>query len=587
MKTSYRERDYAYGSAMLTLRTAIGLTQNGLANLLGVSRRAVGEWEAGSSYPKVEHLKELIALVVKTQTFPAGREAEEIRALWKAARQKVLLDESWLSSLLEPSCSPHLHLVPKPVGEDVTVGTHRDTDGALPLPACSCPSVEPLPASGPRLDCGDALVVPAFYGREEELAALSQWIVQERCRVVSLLGMGGIGKSALAAKFMYQLVIGTGQAVGIGQAQGTVPTVCPFEVVIFRSLRDTPSCEALLDDCLQVLAPQSLSVGPSTLEQRLSLLLLHLRTKRVLVVLDNVECLLQDADVWGHFRPGFERYGQLLRLVAETIHQSCLLLTSREKCVELRPLEGKHSLVRSLRLPGLGVAACRQLIEEKDLSGTDSERERLIELYGNNPLALKVVTTAIVDLFGGEIGLFLGFGTVFFGGIRELLDEHFARLSVLEQRVLYWLAIVREPVTLDELLALLATQERRSEVLEAIDSGYRRSLIERGKRLGSFTLQVMVLEYVTTLLIEQGCREAHDGMIWAVKVSPDGKSPFSCGDDGITKLWELSSGKLLRILRRDRPYERLNIIGINGLTEEQKAVLLTLGAIDDNTTQIV
>ncbi len=82
---SYGERDYAFGQMMLTLRTTIGLTQAGLANLLGVSRRAVAEWEGGSTYPKAEHLKQLIALGVELQAFPAGREAEEIRALWHAA----------------------------------------------------------------------------------------------------------------------------------------------------------------------------------------------------------------------------------------------------------------------------------------------------------------------------------------------------------------------------------------------------------------------------------------------------------------------------------------------------------------------
>jgi len=83
MKTSYRERDYAHGTTMQALRTAIGLTQEGLAHLLGVSRRAVGEWETGNSYPKVAHLKQLIALAVKLQAFPPGHEAEEIRVLWQ------------------------------------------------------------------------------------------------------------------------------------------------------------------------------------------------------------------------------------------------------------------------------------------------------------------------------------------------------------------------------------------------------------------------------------------------------------------------------------------------------------------------
>src|SRR5258708_3689802 len=62
MKRSfYGEADYAFGQAMLTLRTAIGLTQAGLAELLGVSRRAIGKWEAGGSYPKSSHLKALLA----------------------------------------------------------------------------------------------------------------------------------------------------------------------------------------------------------------------------------------------------------------------------------------------------------------------------------------------------------------------------------------------------------------------------------------------------------------------------------------------------------------------------------------------
>ena len=105
-RSAYRERDYAFGQLILTLRSAIGLTQAGLSDQLGLSKRAVEEWEAGSSYPKATHLKALIALAVKEQVFPVGHEAEEIRALWKAAHQKVLLDETWLSVLLSEPPAP-------------------------------------------------------------------------------------------------------------------------------------------------------------------------------------------------------------------------------------------------------------------------------------------------------------------------------------------------------------------------------------------------------------------------------------------------------------------------------------------------
>src|SRR5207302_2435731 len=155
--------------------------------------------------------------------------------------------------------------------------------------------------------------------------------------------MGGIGKSALAVQVMHQLAD-------------------QFDVVIFRSLRDAPSCEEVLDACLQVLSPEQLALVPASLERRLSLLLEQLRTSRVLLVLDNLESLLEEGDVRGRLRPGYEGYGRLLRQMGETAHQSCLLLTSREKPAVLRGLEGRRTLVRALRLSGLDAVPGEQLL---------------------------------------------------------------------------------------------------------------------------------------------------------------------------------------------------------------------------------
>ena len=75
-RSLYGEHDYAFGKLILTLRTQIGLTQTGLAERLHISRRAVTEWEAGSSYPTAEHLQQFIALGVRASAFTVGREAE-------------------------------------------------------------------------------------------------------------------------------------------------------------------------------------------------------------------------------------------------------------------------------------------------------------------------------------------------------------------------------------------------------------------------------------------------------------------------------------------------------------------------------
>src|SRR2546425_2058672 len=451
----------------------IGLTQAGLAEHLGVSRKAVGEWEAGLNYPQAEHLKAFIALAVEQQAFPAGREAEEVRALWQAAHQKVLLDEAWLGTLL-----PHAEVSPASEPVEETFGAAH----ALAPPA----------GGGPRVDWGDAPAVTTFYGLVWELNLLSQWVVQERCRVVSVLGLGGIGKSALATQVMHRVAE-------------------HFEVVIWRSLRDVPTYEALLDDCLQVLAPQALRDVSASLESRQGLLLGCLRSSRVLLVYDNLESFLEEGEDTGHMRAGYEGFARVLRRVAETEHQSCWLLTSREKPSELVSLEGSRAPVRALRLARLDADSCKQLLAEKGIAGNAAEQTRLIEAYVGNPLALKIVAQTIVELFGGEIAPFLEQGEVVFGGVRELLREQFDRLSAVEQTVLLWLAILREPVSLQELLAALGAPLPRSQVLEAVDGLRRRSLIERGQLQGSFTLPSVVLEYVTARLIAEVTSEINQG----------------------------------------------------------------------------
>src|SRR3989442_195253 len=501
-RSTYRERDYAFGQLILTLRSAIGLTQAGLSDHLGISPRAVGEWEVGSSYPKATHLKALLALAVKEQVFPVGHEEEEIRTLWKAAHQKVLLDETWLSVLLSQPPAPSAQVSVAQNGGAQVGSTPTPSQTSLAL--VSPPGQRPPPAgpgalraeafSGPLLDWGDGLDVPSFFGRQGELATLSEWVVQDHCRVVSVLGLGGIGKSALVVQAMRVLAP-------------------HFDVVLFRSLRDAPPPEALLSSCRAVLAPEAQDFLHESLERRLSRLVAELRSLRVLLVLDNLEALLAEGEALGRLRPGYEGYGQLLEQVGHTGPQSCLLLTSREHPAALRALEGRRALVRSLRLAGLEASACAQLLGEHELVGSPEEYARLAALYAGNPLALSIVAETIADLFGGAISPFLAAGTILFGSITHLLQEQWERLSVLEQTLLWWLAILREPVTLEELQAVQVAQLSPAQILEAVDGLRRRSLVERGQRPGSFTLQAVVLEFVTGRLVEEASQEIVQGRL--------------------------------------------------------------------------
>jgi WD40 repeat protein len=346
------------------------------------------------------------------------------------------------------------------------------------------PSSERRSTKSTRVDWGEAVDVSIFYGRMVELETLERWIVSDRCRLIALLGMGGIGKTSLAAKL--------GEKV---QQE--------FDYVVWRSLREAPPLKEILTSLIQFFSNQQETEAdlPESLGGRITKLLEYLRTQRCLVILDNAESILQERQA-GVYREGYEGYGELLKRVGESSNQSCLLVTSREKPRELSAMDGEAFLVRSLQLRGVEGAEGQEILKAKGLKLSEtSEGTELIHRCAGNPLALKLVATTIQDLFDGDIGEFLSQETIAFEGVRDLLDQHFDRLSDLEKSVMYWLAINREPVSVQELQEDIVPPVAKPRLLEALKGLVGRSLIEK---IGTdFTLQNVVMEYITDKVIVQ------------------------------------------------------------------------------------
>jgi WD domain, G-beta repeat len=171
--------------------------------------------------------------------------------------------------------------------------------------------------------------------------------------------------------------------------------------------------DKVLFQLIAVVSRQQQTEPADTVDAQISQLMAYLRTSRCLIVFDNFESLLAH----GGYREGYAGYSELLRRTGTEHHDSCLLLTSREKPRTLIHLEGDSAAVCTLDLPGL------------------SNIEVLI-----------------------PSGFRLGFA--------------------------------------------YAT---RTQVLAALQSLDRQSLIE--KSAGCFTLQPVVMEYVTTVFIDRVCEE--------------------------------------------------------------------------------
>jgi WD40 repeat protein len=391
--------------------------------------------------------------------------------------QPLELSEPLLRSLLQPAAldsSERLQLPGFP-----TAPQHKDVE--------SNEESLPSPTSRSRhVDWGEAPQADQFYGREQELADLKQWLVDDHCRLVAILGMGGMGKTSLAATLVDQVHE-------------------HYDYVFWRSLLNAPPLLSMLKEYIQFVSGQQHTALPEEENRQISLLLESLRTHRCLLVLDNVESIVQGGSQAGHYREGYEGYGRLLQHIGETRHQSCLLVTSREKPKEVALLEGETAAIRSYHLAGLPPTDGRDILKDKGLQGTEHTWETLITHYGGNPLALKLVGQVIREVFGGDIMAFLKDGEVFFHDVRDVLEQQMARLSALEEEIVYWLAIEREAIALDDLQEDMAHPVSKGEIQEVLRSLRRRQLIETSAT-GS-TLHPVIMEYLTARLVDRVCEE--------------------------------------------------------------------------------
>ncbi len=352
---------------------------------------------------------------------------------------------------------------------------------------------------------GEAPESGVFYGRTTELTTLGKWLLNDKCRLVTLLGMGGIGKTALIVKF----------------AESNQEK---FQSIIWRSLRYIPTIEDFLGELILALSNQQPSDLSTGINSRLLQLIDCLRKRRCLLVLDDFESVLWDGDVQEEipqnhtvsYRAGYEVYGEFIRRIGESKHQSAIVLISREKPKEIAAIAGNFP-IRSLQLNGLQAIDAAEILKSKGLCG-EERWATLINLYRGNPLALNIVSATIQELFNNNAADFLNQNTLVITGFTDILEQQFNRLSKLEKEVIYWLAIHYQPVTLSQLQSDI-NFIKKSQLIEILQSLSWRSLLEKvpGDNEVIFTLPPIVMKYISNKFIEQVCDEIFEKNLQLIK----------------------------------------------------------------------
>lgn len=379
--------------------------------------------------------------------------------------------------------------------------------------------VDEKPQVSAITDFSEMREVSFFCDRNAELQQLEQWILDQKSKLVGILGLGGMGKTTLAVKLVEQVQSG-------------------FEYVIWRSLQNTPHLKDLLLELIHFLSspqqrpmnrlrrliarppeisqPQILTdLEAQDLPALLNLLMSQLREHRCLLVLDDVDSVLSHTQPilstsaalaaparLGGWKPEAMGYAQLLQRISHERHQSCLLLISREP-----PKELPHFISDStnlMYLAGVSLAAAKEIVlQQVTLEAEPSQWQRLWDYTQGHPFVLKVMGGVIHQFMQGNLSAYLqrleqsGF---VFTDLSDLMDSYLAPLSIWEQEVLFWLAIATQPLSLSDLQTLLHSPQSQGQVINTLASLQQRSLLNHHSQ--TFRIAPILQQHLRRRLLE-------------------------------------------------------------------------------------
>ncbi|MDZ8031603.1 tetratricopeptide repeat protein [Nostoc sp. DedSLP04] len=313
-----------------------------------------------------------------------------------------------------------------------------------------------------------------WQGRTAEIAQIQQWLIDKNTFLIGIEGIGGTGKSMLAAK-IYDKIEGFPK----------------------RFWADVNYGAGFSDLARQVLSEFGFPV-PEQEAQLMQALVKCLQSGQYLLIVDNLESLLQPDRQWGS-----QFYGDFFNAWVEYGGNSKVIVTTRE-----RPELPKFTW---LPLKGLQLAEGVALLTELGIRGDLGD---FVKLVDGHPLLLRLVADLLIEEYRQDPDL-RRLADLGLGNLRQLLtdsqvvgihrrenvgmvlvlDASFNRLNELQKALLLNISVYRGAVESAAAVAMLpgsSAPEIEGELRNLIK---RSLLLEKlnGKRRYEF--QPVILEY--------------------------------------------------------------------------------------------
>jgi tetratricopeptide (TPR) repeat protein len=314
-----------------------------------------------------------------------------------------------------------------------------------------------------------------WQGRAAEIAQIQQWLTDKNTFLIGIEGIGGTGKSMLAAKIYNEI-----------------------EGFPKRFWADVSYGAGFSDLARQVLREFSFPV-PEQEAQLMQALVKCLQSGQYLLIIDNLESLLQPDRQWGS-----QFYSDFFQAWVEHGGNSKVIVTTRER-PELKGFEW-------LPLKGLQVEEGVALLTVLGIRG---DLRDFVKLVGGHPLLLRLVADLLKAEYSQDADL-SRLADLGLGNLRQLLtdsqvvgihrwenvgmvlvlDASFNRLNELQKALLLNISVYRGGVESAAAVAVLPGSSETEIERELRNLVKRSLLVEKlnGKR--RFDFQPVVLEYV-------------------------------------------------------------------------------------------
>ncbi len=309
-----------------------------------------------------------------------------------------------------------------------------------------------------------------FYDRTLELQTLSHWLTTQNPRLISVLGLSGIGKTTLVKQF-----------VDLNLPQ--------FDVIIWKSIKLSNSLDTIITEILTLINPDSIQV-----DNKLTQFFNLLRQQRCLIILDDVQDLFTSGQFAGQYKTEYKDYKNFFTKMTEIEHQSSLILIGQEQCQEMLCLDEELYPVKCLELEDVDNIEILKNLKLKD----EESWPNLINLYEGNPVYLKDIASLIRNIFMGKVSEFLKEDCLLLTeDIKFRLNELFDRLSPIEQQIVVELSKFNQPVSREDLRQALSLSS--TDFINGLQSLSKRYLLKtiEGEKI-SFNLSPVFREYVRT-----------------------------------------------------------------------------------------